>query len=259
MATKTPPPVPGPPASAGREPTSARVAAAGSHTTAGHLAHDANYHRSRSGRRPGSEAPPTIAGLDGAGDAPAGGESLATRLAANLSRPDLQLPETDLRPPMFLAPLEAMKDIYMRTRGRMSRKTKELLEGPDLEDLLGLLRKIFEDEKLEKHPEARLKASLHAKLKADPGPLLLGLSDPRLSEPWRLFLDRWEIWVPEGDDGGVELFWEGEADDDDHGAIELMQSLALQKGELTLTTRLGAESDRLTFDGEAYYRLRHER
>src|SRR6185295_7604215 len=115
---------------------------------------------------------------------------------------------------------EGMRDIYLRTRGRASPKTRELLEGTPLEDMVAMLAALFENEQLVRAGEGRVLKSLTARLGADPGPLLIGFGDPRLREPWRLFLEGWEIWVPEGKDPGIELFWEGEAgDDDDEEAI----------------------------------------
>lgn len=167
------------------------------------------------------------------------------------------LPETEIRPPSFLSPLEAMTDIYMRTRGRMSPKTKELLQSTDLEDLLEMLVKLHTSEELLRRAEARLLHPIWSKLKDDPGPLLLGLNDKRLTEPWRLLLDRWDIWVPsDAEKGGVELFWEGEGEDEDGEAIEILQSLSFQIGELTLHAKLGKAEDRITFDGAAFYRLK---
>ncbi len=172
--------------------------------------------------------------------------------------PPVDLPEVEMRPPAFLTPLEAMSDIYMRTRGRMSNKTKELLEGPDLEDLLEMLDTLHASDELMRKTEGRLLHAIWSELKDDPGPMLLGLTDKRLYEPWRLFLDRWDIWTPDAfdDKGGVELFWEGEAEGDDGEAIEILQSLTFQSGELTLTAKLGDKEDRITFDGQAFYRLR---
>jgi hypothetical protein len=172
--------------------------------------------------------------------------------------PKSELPEPELRPPIFLTPLEAMGDIYRRTRNRMSPKTKELLESTDLEDLLLMVAKLHENPDLVRKAEARLLHPIWSKLKDDPGPMLLGLNDQRLTEPWRLFLDRWDIWVPDDarEKGGVELFWEGEAEDDDGNAIELLQSLSFQNGELALYAKLGDAEDRITFDGEAFYRLK---
>src|SRR4029434_7438293 len=121
-------------------------------------------------------------------------------------------------------------------RGRMSNKTKELLESVLLEDMLAAIKALLENPELSTQAEARVHPSLYSKLKDDPGPLLLGLTDKRLTEPWRLFLDRWDIWTPEDDEDemGVELFWEGEGEDDDGETIELLQSLTYLKGELVL-------------------------
>lgn len=229
----------------------------GSSTTAGHLAHDANWYRSRTAKKMGLDQSPSISEVVAGKEAAPAGESLAALLPSARARAHPALPDTEIRPPDFLTPLEAMRDIYMRTRGRMSRKTKELLEGPDLEDLLGMVRHIFEEEKLEKSAEARLKANLRSQLEGEPGPLLLGLNDPRLTEPWRLFLEGWDIWIPEGDGDGVELFWEGEAEDDFGEVLEMSQSVIFTQGELILWTKMGDREDHLTFDGEVFYRLKH--
>ncbi len=226
-------------------------------TTAGHLAHDANFYR-RGAQKLGFDQTPGLGAVVlGKSEAPTG-ESLGTLLPSARARAHPSLPEVDLRPPEFLSPLEAMTDIYMKKKGRISRKTKELLESPDLEDLLAMVRKIHDDEALVKKPEARLKGTLFAQLKDDPGPLLLGFQDPRLTEPWRLFLDGWDLWIA-GKNEGVELFWEGEAEDDDGEVIQLMQSLELIGGELTLHTQLGSAQDHLTFDGSAFFRLKTAR
>lgn len=230
-----------------------------SHTTPGHLSHDANYYRSQHARKLGLDQTPGVDEIVVAQETEVPGESLGAILPSARARAHPDLPEVETRPPDFLKPLEAMFDIYQRTRGRLSRKTKELLTGPDLEDLLALLRGIYESPTLGKSAEARLKGPLLAKLKDDPGPLLLGLNDPRLTEPWRVFLDGWEIWVPKGDGQGVELFWEGEAEDDDGEVLEMTQSLVFRDGELTLHTQLGTLEDKLTFDGQAFYRLKHDR
>jgi hypothetical protein len=172
--------------------------------------------------------------------------------------PPVDLPEVEINPPPFLSALEAMSDVYMRTRGRMSNKTKDLLTGVELEDLIKMLDALHASDELMRKSEGRLRPPIWSELKDDPGPMLLGLTDPRLYEPWRLFIDDWEIWTPEDADekGGVELFWEGEAEDDDRGSIELMQSLVFQSGELTLHAKLGDKEDRITFDGQAFYRLK---
>lgn len=223
-------------------------------TTPGRLTHDANYFRTAYARSLGTPAGPDFAEvLDGA---PAQGRSLADLMPSSpaLGHPDL--PEVDLRPPPFLQPAAAMKDIYVRVKGRLSPKTTDLLEGPDLQDLLDLLRSLFETETLRNKGEARLAEPLMRILRDAPGPFLLGLNDPRLTELWRVFLDGWDIWQPEGRDEGVELFWEGEAEDDDGRDIEAVQSLTFVQGEAVLHTRLGELEDRLTFDGESFYRLR---
>ncbi|MEL7371735.1 MAG: hypothetical protein AAFN74_22615, partial [Myxococcota bacterium] len=142
-----------------------------------------------------------------------------------------------------------MKDVYLRIKGRASPKTIELLQGVDLEDLIDHLRALFTNENLRDRPEARLIPRLYRELRDEPGPMLLGLNDPRLTEPWRVFLDGWDIWQPQGEDEGVELFWEGEAEDDKGRAIEVVQSVMYLKGELVLHTLLGELEDRVAFDG----------
>lgn len=230
-------------------------------TTPAHLVHDANYYRSRSARKMGFEQTPSIGDFVTGLDADTEGEALGALLPSARARAHPDLPETDIRPPDFLRPLEAMKDIWMRTRGRMSRRTQELLEGVDLEDLLAMVQAVHDSETLVKKPEARIKGALFQALKGEEdSPLLLGFQDPRLTEVWRLLIDGWEIWVPDhADDEGVELFWEGEGEDARGQPMEIVQSLTLIGGELTLFTKMGAEEDAVTFDGQAFYRLKTPR
>lgn len=229
-------------------------------TTAGMLAHNAQFTKSSidQARDFGFQRTPGIGEIVIGQQAPKGeGESLGAMLPGTRMRAHPGLPEADMRPPIFLTPLESMSDIYMRTRGRMSIKTKQLLECTDLEDLLEMIATLHNDETLVRNSQARLTHAIWSQLKDDPGPMLLGLNDMRLTEPWRLFLDRWDIWVPENkDEDGVELFWEGEAEDDDGNAIEIMQALSFKKGELTLHAKMGDLEDRITFDGTTFYRLR---
>ena len=223
-------------------------------TTPARLTHDANFYRAAHARRMGFDSTPDFNDmLEGA---PAGGASLAELMPSARAHGHPDLPEVETRPPPFLSPLAAMKDIYVRMKGRASPKTVDLLEGVDLEDLLAQLKALFENDALRNRGDARLAPALHAELKAEPGPFLLGLHDPRLTELWRVFLDGWDIWIPEGRDNGVELFWEGEGENDRGRAIEAMQSLAYVDGDIVLHTRLGDLEDRLTFDGAAFYRLR---
>jgi hypothetical protein len=192
---------------------------------------------------------------------PKAGKSFAEVIPGARMRRD-DLPEPEHRPPAFLSTFEGMKDIYMRVKGRMSPKTKELLEGTDLEDLVTALAELHDDEKRVKAPEARLSSALFTKLKDEPGPLLLGFQDPKLREPWRLFLDGWEIWVPEKKDaGGVELFWEGEgeAEEDDGDPVTIAQTLRRSAGEMVLDTQLGTLRDVITYDGQAFFRLKSDR
>ena len=55
------------------------------------------------------------------------------------------LPLLEMEPPIFLRPLEQMKDIYMKVKSRASRRTQELLEGADLEDLIAMMHALFDD------------------------------------------------------------------------------------------------------------------
>src|SRR5688572_24352005 len=218
--------------------------------TAGKLAFEDDYRRKQHAPDPGS------VGLDELAeslDAPPGA-SLEEMLPRR-RHPDL--PPAEMEPPMFLRPLEQMKDIYMRVKSRMSRRTQELLEGPDLEDLISMMHKLFDDETLSRKSEARHKRDI-AEVVGKDGPLVSGFGDPRLTELWRLFLDGWDIWVPEGKESGVDLFWEGEAEDDDGNVIELLQSLQFREGEATLFTRVGKIEEKITFDGQAFYRLKTE-
>ena len=228
-------------------------------TTAAHLAFADDHRRSLYARKMGFDQTP---GFDEAVEAllaedePAeDAATLAEMLPSSRAHAHPDLPEAEVRPPDFLSPLQAMKDVYMKVKGRASRKTSELLEGYELEDMLGAVRGIYEDESLSGHPEAKLRGPLFRELKADPGPLLLGLNDPRLTEVWRLFIDGWDIWVPDGRDDGVELFWEGEAEDEAGEPMEILQTLAYVEGEVVLSTRLGPLEDELVFDGSGFYRL----
>ena len=191
--------------------------------------------------------------LDGA---PSQGSSLAELLPSARSHGHPDLPEAEIRPPPFLSPLAAMKDIYLQVKGRASPKTTEVLAGVDLEDLLQALKGLFAAEGLVGKAEARLAGPLYRQLKDEPGPFLLGLHDPRLTELWRVFLDGWDIWRPEGHEEGVELFWEGEAEDGTGRPLDAVQMLQYLNGEVVLHTKLGGDEDRLTFDGQAFYRLR---
>ncbi len=231
--------------------------------TAAHLVHDSNYYRSLSARKMGLDQTP---GIDEAVEAllaeeeeGATGESLVEILPSSRARAHPALPEAEVRPPDFLTPMQAMTDIYMKVKGRASRRTKELLEGYQLEDLLTAVRDIYESERLGKAPEARILGKLYTEIKDDPGPLLIGLNDPRLTEVWRLFIDGWDIWVPEGRDDAVELFWEGEAEYDDGTPMEICQTLQFIDSEVVLHTRMGELEDEITFDGENFYRLKTSR
>ncbi len=169
----------------------------------------------------------------------------------------------EIQPPAFLSTFEGMKDVYLKLKGRASPKTRTLLESPDLEDLVQTLADLHEDDDLKRSGEARLRGSIYVHLKDDPGPLLVGLNDARLTEPWKLFLDGWDIWVPPIDtnkedpmESGVELFWEGEAEDEDGEGFEITQSLSFQDGELRLHTVFADEEDELIFKEGTFYRLK---
>lgn len=208
-------------------------------------------------RSKGFAQTPSIGDFVSGQQAPKAGASFAEMLpGSRVQRSDL--PEPTMRPPVFLSVFEGMKDIYLRSRGRASPKTRELLEGPQLEDLVKMLLELQENEAALRNSEARLNKAMMSKLGADTGPLLVGLNDPRLSEPWRLFLDGWDIWVTEGEGEGIELFWEGEAEDDDGEALPLLQALRLKNGEITLEAKIGAQNDRITFDGQVFYRLKSD-
>jgi hypothetical protein len=219
--------------------------------TAGKLAFEDDYRRKQHSGDPSSVSVEEIAEHL---DAPPSGTSLEEMLPRR-RHPDL--PPVEMEPPMFLRPLEQMKDIYMRIKSRMSRRTQELLEGADLEDLISMMHRLFDDEALIRKSEARHRRDILDVIGKD-GPLLTGFTDPRLTELWRLFLEGWDIWVPEGKESGVDLFWEGEAEDDDGRVIEILQSLQFRDGEVTLFTRVGKIEDKITFDGTAFYRLKTE-
>ncbi len=220
--------------------------------TAGRLAFDDDYRRKQISGNDGSpELEAIVESLDG----PQTGESLDDLLPRR-RHPDLR--PVDIEPPGFLRPLEAMRDIYMRVKSRISPRTKEILEGPDLEDLITMMHALFDDESLVRKSDARHRRDLLDTI-GDEGPLLTGFSDPRLTEMWRLFLEGWDIWVPEGKENGVDLFWEGEAEDDAGRVIEILQSLVFREGEAQLSTRIGALDETITFDGSAFYRLKTQR
>ena len=226
-------------------------------TTAGHLSHHANFYRHKGDNRGSRGMPLGTIDPDSSDEGVVLGAILpSTRLKAH---PDLQ--EPPIRPPEFLTPLEAMKDIYMRIKGRASRRTLDLLTSSDLDDLLDTLANLFETEALVKSPDARVRATVTKPLGSTPlgpehGPLLAGLHDPRLTEPWRLFLEAWDIWHPDREDEGVELFIEGDVESEDGTLVEIMQSLDYFEGEVTLTTQVDSLKDVLTFDGSCFYRLR---
>jgi len=192
---------------------------------------------------------------------PKTGSSFAELLPISRTRAS-SLPEPEMRPPIFLSQFEGMKDIYLRVKGRASPKTRELLEGPGLEDLVKVMIALNDDETKSKAPDARVFGPLYTKIKAEPGPLLTGLNDPRLSEPWRLFLEGWEIWLPDKahdkNQTGVELFIEGEGEDDEGEPMEILQMLRIVGSEVTLETKIGALKDRVAYDGERFFRLKSD-
>ena len=193
------------------------------------------------------------------------GPSFAELLPEARAGGGVQVDAEEIQPPQFLSQFEAKKDIYTRVKGRASPRTKELLEGVDLEDLVKTVTELLEIDELRRNGEARLKGQIFQILREDPGPLLLGLNDERLAQPWRLFVDGWDIWVPkpdselDEDESGVELFLEGEGEDDDGEPFEILQSLIFKNGELRMHTQLGDLSDEVTFDGETFFRLKKRR
>lgn len=166
-------------------------------------------------------------------------------------------------PDPYLSGFESMKNVYLKVHGRASPKTLQLLEGPDLEDLVRMLEELHLTDELRRSAESRLTPGIYNILKDEPGPLLVGLSDKRLTQPWQLFTEGWDIWVPEVEseledaiESGVELFWEGEAEDPQGRDIEITQSLSFQSNTLRLQTKFGPQTDDLTFDGHTFFRLK---
>jgi len=171
--------------------------------------------------------------------------------------------DNELEPDPYLSGFESMKNVYLKVHGRASPKTLQLLEGPDLEDLVRMLEELHLTDELRRNTESRLNRVLYNILKDEPGPLLLGLSDERLSHPWRLFTEGWDIWVPDiesemedAEESGVELFWEGEAEDSQGQDIEITQTLSFESNSLRLHTKFGNKTDDLTFDGQTFFRLK---
>ena len=120
-----------------------------------------------------------------------------------------------------------------------------------------MMHALFDDDALTRKSEARHRRDI-VDVVGKEGPLLTGFDDPRLTELWRWFIDGWDIWVPEGKESGVDLFWEGEGEDDDGRVIEILQSRQVREGEATLFIRIGKIEDKITFDGQAFYRLKTE-
>ena len=176
---------------------------------------------------------------------------------------DYEDDEKEPEPEEFLTGFEAMKDVYLKVHGRASPKTRQLLEGIDLEDLVRMVQELNLDDELRRSSEARIKNSIFLILRDEPGPLLLGLNDKRLRDPWKLFLDGWDIWVPDvdselddADSSGVELFWEGEAEDPSGQEIQIMQTLSFESMRVKLSTQFGEDTDELSFDGQTFFRLK---
>lgn len=176
--------------------------------------------------------------------------------SAAVSHPKLDEPE--MRPPPFLSRLQAMNDIYKRTRNRSSRRLEDLLQSTELEGLLDAVHFLMNTPPLRDHPEAKHIGPVFDRLKDDPGPMLIGLNDPRLMEPWRLFLMDWDIWYTD-DETGIELFIEGEVEISARKTIPVSQVLRWKNGELELETVFGEDWDRVTFDGQSFYRLGGEK
>lgn len=227
--------------------------------SAARLAFDDAHRRARHGAEGLELPPPSLADAAEALLDAEDGEDSPLALSPVAAARAAELPEPELRPPPFLNPLEAMRDVYLRVRGRASPRTRRLLEGPDLDDLLEGLAHIAGAPALHELPASRVAPALRRTLGEELGPLLAGFGDARLVEPWRLFLDGWDLWVPEGYEEGVELFWEGEGAHDDGAPLEIVQSLAWLQGEALLSTRVGDAEDELVFDGERFYRLETER
>src|ERR1700752_4829440 len=114
--------------------------------TAGKLAFQDDYHRKQ--RSPDDKA----VGVDELAehlDGPV--KSTLEEMLPRRRHPDLK--PAEIEPPIFLRPLEQMKDIYMRIKSRMSQRTQETLEGPDLEDLIAMMHQLFDDEALVRRSE----------------------------------------------------------------------------------------------------------
>ena len=177
--------------------------------------------------------------------------------APDAPAPAVALPTFEIRPPAFLGPREAMADVYTRSRSRTTQRTAALLASDELDMLLSILGRVAS---LPPRPEARLSKALLEAVGREIGPLLTGFDDPRLTEPWRLFLEGWDLaTLAEGEARGVELYCEGEFENDAGDTIEMLASLALVGGELRLSTRVGAVQDELWSDGSTCYRLQRGR
>ena len=189
------------------------------------------------------------------------GQGLAEALQHIHAKP--ATPEEDsVEPEEFLSAFESMKDVYVKTHGRASPKTAQLLESPDLEDMIQMLQELLATDGLRLSAEARIKSSIYQKLRDEPGPLLLGLNDARLNEAWNLFSEGWDIWEPEiesdledAEASGVELFWEGEAENSAGQEIEIIQTLSFTSNCVKLATQFGDDTDELSFDGSTFFRL----
>lgn len=233
-------------------------------TSAGHLAFDAGYRKRVFEKAPEVEVEETLQDLAAALVTEG---QVAHEVEIRSRHPELA--DVEEAPPAFLTPLEAMRDVYMKAKGRASPKTQTLLSHPDLEDLMSAVQGLPLSDNPKVHADARIAAAIYRVLKEDSGPALLALTDPRLTELWRLFLEGWEIWDvteerinpfgeksrPERQAVGIELFLEGEFDDKEGNLRVFMQSLAFIEGEVILTSQLDEIRDELIYDGQQFYRL----
>jgi hypothetical protein len=62
--------------------------------------------------------------------------------AARLPGSKKELDPDEIKPPPFLSKYQAMKDVFQKVKGRASPKTRELLDSPDLEDMVKLLEAV---------------------------------------------------------------------------------------------------------------------
>ena len=124
-------------------------------TTAGHLAFTDGGRRARIATGTVKVATPTLG--DAAEAILASEDTVTERALTHVTEAKVKaLPTPEFNPPSFLSPLEKMRDVYRRTKGRASPRTQRLLESPALEDLLETLLLIAADDRLALAPEARL-------------------------------------------------------------------------------------------------------